>query len=165
MDFSMVIAQLRSSFVKFPVDKKIIDGNLYSFEVINYETNLTGLLQNISNYDIINIQGKTIKVSDVAQVYIGYKNQDKKSFIVTDVNSLEGRNALAFHVKKSPGYSLGPLVEAVKEVTLEYQKAHPNIEFIETLSQEESIKKTYGTFIQNFWQTGLLVFFVILLFL
>jgi len=36
---------------------------------------------------------------------------------------------------------------------------------VETLSQEEAIKNTYGTFIQNFRQTGLLVFFIVLLFL
>jgi hypothetical protein len=44
----MVVGQLRSAFVKFPVDKKIVDGKLYSFEIINYETNLTGLLENIA---------------------------------------------------------------------------------------------------------------------
>jgi len=161
----MITAQLRSAFVKFPVDKKNIDGNLYAFEVVNYETSLTGLIQNISDYNIINVQGKTIKISDVAEVYVGYKNQDKESFIIADVNDPQGRKALAFHIKKSPGYSLGPLVDAIKATTVEYQESHPGLEFIETLSQEESIKKTYGTFIQNFWQTGLLVFMVILIFL
>jgi len=41
MDFSLAISQLRSAFVKFPVDKKDVNGKLYSFEVTNYETDLT----------------------------------------------------------------------------------------------------------------------------
>jgi hypothetical protein len=41
MDFSMIVGQLKSAFVKFPVDKKDVGGKLYSFEITNYETNLT----------------------------------------------------------------------------------------------------------------------------
>jgi len=43
----MIVSQLKSAFVKFPVDKKIVDGKLYSFEIVNYDTNLTGLLDEI----------------------------------------------------------------------------------------------------------------------
>ncbi|MEI7558509.1 MAG: hypothetical protein WCJ45_07075 [bacterium] len=41
LDFSMVVNQLRGAFVKFPADKKDVAGKLYSFEITNYETNLT----------------------------------------------------------------------------------------------------------------------------
>jgi multidrug efflux pump subunit AcrB len=41
MDFSLAVGQLKSVFVKFPVDKKDVDGKLYSFEVTNYDDNLT----------------------------------------------------------------------------------------------------------------------------
>jgi multidrug efflux pump subunit AcrB len=57
------------------------------------------------------------------------------------------------------------LVESIKTTLADYQISHPDLEFVETLSQEESINKTYGLFISNFWQTGLLVFFVVLFFL
>lgn len=165
LDFSMVVNQLRSAFVKFPVDKKIVDGKLYSFEIVNYDTDLTWLIDNIEWYTILSVQGKKVVVSDVAQVYIWYKNQDKKSFIINDINNPQTKNALSFHVKKSPWYSLWPLVDAIKTTLTDYQILHPDLEFVETLSQEESIDKTYGLFISNFWQTGLLVFFVILFFL
>jgi multidrug efflux pump subunit AcrB len=57
------------------------------------------------------------------------------------------------------------LVDSIKVALTDYQISHPDLEFVETLSQEESINKTYGLFINNFWQTGLLVFFIVMLFL
>lgn len=165
LDFSYIVSQLKSAFVKFPVNKKMVDGKLYAFEVVNYETNMTWLLQDISAYPILSLQGKTLHLRDVADVYVGYANQEKKSFIVTDVNDPQSRNALSFQIKKSPWYSLWPLIDAIKSSLRTYQLSHPDLEFVETLSQESSIQKTYGTFIQNFWQTGLLVFFIVLLFL
>lgn len=41
LDFSLIVNQLRGAFVKFPADKKDVAGKLYSFEITNYETNLT----------------------------------------------------------------------------------------------------------------------------
>ncbi len=165
LDFSMVVNQLRGAFVKFPADKKDVAGKLYSFEITNYETNLTWLLEQLKNYDLLNVAGKTIKLRDVATVYIWYKQQDKKSFVITDVNSSDTQNALSFQIKKSPGYSLDTFVDELKTVITDYSKTVPNFQFVETLSQKESIQKTYGLFIENFWETALLVFCIILLFL
>jgi len=114
LDFSYIVSQLKSAFVKFPVNKKIVDGTLYAFEVVNYETNMTWLLQDITRYPVLSVQGKTIQVDDIADVYLGYANEEKKSFIITDVNAPQSKNALSFQIKKSPGYSLGPLVDAIK---------------------------------------------------
>ncbi len=165
LDFSFIISQLKSAFVKFPADKKVVDGKLYSFEVLNYATDMTWLLQNIANYPLLTVQGKSVKIRDVAEVYVGYAQQDKKSFIIADINNPQSKNALSFQIKKSPWYSLGPLIESIKYELQTFSAEHPDVEFIETLSQEQSIKKTYGTFIQNFRQTWLLVFFIILVFL
>ena len=41
LDFSLAVNQLKSAFVKFPVDKKDVAGKLYSFEVTNYAADLT----------------------------------------------------------------------------------------------------------------------------
>jgi len=165
LDFSMIINQLRGAFVKFPADKKDVAGKLYSFEITNYETHLTWLIDQLKNYDLLNMAAKTIKLSDVATVYVWYKQQDKKSFVITDINSLNTQNALSFQIKKSPGYSLDTFVDEVKNVVTEYAKTTPSLKFVETLSQKESIQKTYGLFIENFWETALLVFVIILLFL
>jgi len=165
LDFSMIVNQLRSAFVKFPADKKDVAGKLYSFEITNYETNLTWLIDQLKNYDLLNIAGKTIKLRDVATVYIWYKQQDKKSFVIADINSLDTQNALSFQIKKSPVYSLDTFVDEVKNTITDYAKTTPTLKFVETLSQKESIQKTYGLFIENFWETALLVFVIILLFL
>ncbi|HBB04474.1 TPA: hypothetical protein DCZ39_06355 [Patescibacteria group bacterium] len=84
---------------------------------------------------------------------------------MTDVNSLDTQNALSFQIKKSPGYSLNTFVDTVKKVISDYAKTTTNLKFIETLSQKESIQRTYGLFMENFRETALLVFCIILLFL
>jgi len=60
------------------------------------------LVGQIKDYDLLNIAGKSIKLNDVASVYIGYKQQDKKSFVITDINVMDTQNALSFQIKKSP---------------------------------------------------------------
>gem|GEM_PF-1022620 len=70
LDFSLAVNQLRSAFVKFPVDKKDVAGKLYSFEITNYSTDLTGLIEQLKDYDILNIAGKTIKLNDIASIYL-----------------------------------------------------------------------------------------------
>jgi len=123
------------------------------------------LIQQLKNYDLLDVAGKNIKLSDIATVYLGYKQQDKKSFVITDVNSLDTQNALSFQIKKSPGYSLDTFVDTLKTVVTTYAKTTPNLTYTETLSQKESIQRTYGLFMENFWETALLVFCIILLFL
>ncbi|MEI8008260.1 MAG: hypothetical protein WCI00_02185 [bacterium] len=53
----------------------------------------------------------------------------------------------------------------MKTVVAAYAKTTPDLTYTETLSQKESIQRTYGLFIENFWETALLVFCIILLFL
>jgi len=53
LDVSLILTQLRSAFVKFPVDKKMIDNNLYSFEITTYTPDIPKLLEEIRNYPLI----------------------------------------------------------------------------------------------------------------
>ncbi len=164
LDFSMVVGQLKGAFVKFPVDKKDVDGKLYSFEVTSYNDNLTWLLHQVENYDILSINGKSIKVQDVASVYLGYAQQAKKSFVM-DAQDGESQNALSFQVKKAPGYSVESFVATIKTTVDTFALTTPRLKYVETLSQAESIQQTYGLFLENFWETAFLVFIIILLFL
>ncbi len=165
LDFSLAVNQLKSAFVKFPVDKKDVAGKLYSFEITNYSTDLTGLIDQLKEYDLLNVAGKTIKLKDVATIYLWYKASEKKSFSIVDLSWGVTQNALSFQIKKSPWYSLDSFIDELKEVVTVYAKTAPNLQFVETLSEKESIQKTYGLFIENFWETALLVFCIILLFL
>ncbi len=165
LDFSMAVNQLKSAFVKFPVDKKDVAGQLYSFEITNYAADLTWLLEQLKNYDLLNIAWKSLKLRDVATVYIGYAASDKKSFSIVDLSGGITQNALSFQIKKSPWYSIDAFIDELKAVVTAYATTAPDLKFIETLSEKESIQKTYGLFIENFRETALLVFCIILLFL
>ena len=55
----------------------------------------------MKNYDLLDINGKSVKVQDVASVYLGYAQQAKKSFVM-DPSVGESQNALSFQIKKSP---------------------------------------------------------------
>jgi len=165
LDLWMIIPQLKSAFIKFPADKKEINWELYSFEVINYDENLTWLIDQIKNYDIFSKDGKYIKIQDVAKVELSYKKNDKKSFLVSDISKKSARNALSFQVTKSPWYSLEIFVNNLQTQVREFSKSHPDLQFVETMSQKESIQRIYNLFIENFYETWLLVFLIILVFL
>ncbi|MEI8091572.1 MAG: hypothetical protein WCG98_05060 [bacterium] len=100
----------------------------------------------------------------MASVYLGYAQQAKKSFVM-DASRGESQNALSFQIKKSPGYSVESFVATIKTTVDNFKLTTPQLKYVETLSQAESIKHTYGLFIENFWETALLVFVIILLFL
>ncbi|MFA5748448.1 MAG: efflux RND transporter permease subunit [Candidatus Absconditabacterales bacterium] len=165
LDFSNIVSQLKNAFVKFPADKKDVSGKLYSFEITNYNSDITGLLNQLKNYDILNVQGKTIKLGNISQIYLSYKKQDKKSFVITDSKSLISENALSFQITKAPGYNLDTFIKSIKKEISDFSPSQTNLKFIETLSQSESIKRTYNLFMENFFETGALVFVIILIFL
>ena len=123
------------------------------------------MIEQLKDYDLLDVAGKSIKLRDIASVYIGYKQQDKKSFVITNINGSDTQNALSFQIKKSPGYSLDTFVDELKAVVTAYAKTTPDLNYTETLSQKESIQRTYGLFMENFRETALLVFCIILLFL
>jgi len=50
-----------------------VSDKLFSFEITNYENNLTGFIEQIKNYDIVSKDGKSIKVEDIAEVVLSYK--------------------------------------------------------------------------------------------
>ena len=114
--------------------------------------------QQIPNYDITTLDNG-LDITTEHNIDIRITSDD------TDINSIDTQNALSFQIKKSPGYSLDTFVDEVKAVVTAYAKTTPNLQFVETLSQKESIQRTYGLFIENFWETALLVFCIILLFL
>ncbi|PJA47889.1 MAG: hypothetical protein CO170_04460 [candidate division SR1 bacterium CG_4_9_14_3_um_filter_40_9] len=170
LDISMVVAQLKGAFVKMPADKKEVSDKLFSFEITNYENNLTGFIEQIKNYDIVSKDGKSIKVEDIAEVVLSYKGGDKSSYIFTDRQKKasvprESMNALSFQVTKVPGYSIETLTKDLKSQVADFSKLNPEFQFMETTSMLELINKVYNLFIENFRGTGLLVLIIIFFFL
>lgn len=165
LDISMIVWVLKSAFVKMPADKKEVADKLFSFEITNYENNLTGFLSQIKNYDIVSKDGKSIKIKDIAEVFLSYKWGDKASYVFTNWQKRESLNALSFQVTKVPWYSIETLTNALKLQVTDFSKSNPEFQFMETTSMLESIDRVYNLFIENFWETWLLVLIVILFFL
>lgn len=165
LDISAIIGILKWAFVKMPADKKDMDSKLFSFEITNYEANLTGLINQIKNYDIINKDHKTIKIEDIADVVLSYKWGNKSSYVFSNRQKKESINALSFQITKSPWYSIEQLIKDLKLEVADFSKINQEFQFVETTSKLENINKIYNLFIENFWETGLLVFVIIMFFL
>lgn len=165
LDISMIIGILKWAFVKMPADKKDMGNKLFSFEIANYENNLTGFIEQIKNYDIVSKDGKSIKVKDIADVVLSYKWGDKSSYVFTDRKKKESVNALSFQITKVPGYNIEKLITDLKLEVADFSKANPEFQFVETTSMLESINRVYNLFIENFRETWLLVLIVIMFFL
>ena len=165
LDISAIIGILKWAFVKMPADKKDMDNKLFSFEMTNYDDNLTGLVNQIKNYDIINKDGKTIKVQDIGDVVVSYKWSNRSSYIFSNRQKKESVNALSFQITKAPGYSIEQLIKDLKWEVADFSKTNQEFQFVETTSKLENINKVYNLFIENFWETGLLVFIIIMFFL
>lgn len=162
LDVWYVVSQLRGDFIKQPTDKKNIYGQLYSFEVNTYESTLSWLTQQIRNTDITNTMWRTVKVWDVAQVYNWYVDNPNKMFIVSWTDTV---NAIGFAVSKTPWFDVQSLTLSLKAIVQDFQKKNPDLSAIELQTSEEVINKTYNNFLENFWETWLFVFLVVVVFL
>ena len=99
LDLSVVIAQLRGAFVKMPADKKDVDGRLYSFEIASYGDDLDLLVNQVKKLDVMNFSGRTIKIDDIADVYLGSVENPKKTFVLSGRDTI---NAIGFSVGRTP---------------------------------------------------------------
>lgn len=82
MDIGMIVGQLRGAFMKIPADKKQVDGSLYTFEINTYPSSLPALIEEIKDFDLVNSAQKTVKVRDIADVFLSAKENPKKTFIM-----------------------------------------------------------------------------------
>jgi len=165
IDYWFFINQVQELLKKVPADKKNIDWNTFSFELSSYENDINKVYKEIKNFNLLNINWNIVKVSDVANVYIGNERETKKSFVYnTDWTSYW---AITFQVKKVPWADILGIINQVKTyLSLQEKKLQSeNIKFYEVLSQKEKIDNTYDTFISNFRQTSIFIFLIIILFI
>ncbi len=162
LDLGTIVNQLRGAFIKSPADKKEVDGSLYSFEINTYTNSLTGLVEQVKDFDLINVGQKTVKVKDIADVYLSSKENPKKTFVASGDDTI---NAIGFSVSRTPGFDIQTVTLALKEKVEAFKEANSDLKTIEIQSSEEIISKTYNLFLENFWETGLFVFIVVVVFL
>ncbi|MFK7780554.1 MAG: efflux RND transporter permease subunit [Candidatus Gracilibacteria bacterium] len=165
IDYGYFINEIKKLLSKVPVDKKDINGSLFSFEVASYETDIDKVVEQIKDFNLVNIDGKIIKVSDISNVYLGIQRQDRKSFVYNTDNTTY--SAISFQVKKISGADILDIIGQVKEYLdiQEKKLKSDNIKFYEILSQKEKIDNTYETFIQNFRQTSIFIFLIVVIFI
>lgn len=103
-----------------------------------------------------------ITIDDIADVYLGSVDNPKKTFLLTGNDTV---NAIGFSVGRTPGFDIQAVTLALKEKVEAFKTANPELTTVEIQSSEEIIDQTYNMFLENFWETGLLVFIVVVIFL
>lgn len=165
LDIWNITTQLKSFFIKYPADKKELNWNLYSFEFSNYQKDLEEIVENLSNYDIVNKDSKNIKIKDIAKVQLSYEALKSKSFIIKDLKNQDTASAISLSVKKMPWADVFNITNKIKDKIKEFEKDNKDISFVETISMQEEIQEIYDLFFENFFETWFLVFIIILFFL
>lgn len=162
-----LIGIVASNISETPVDKKKLDGNLYTFEVRTYDNDGKNLSEKLANFQtflenvgIINLRGNILKLKDIATVNVTHPFYQRLSYI-------DGKNAIKFMVYKVPGSDISTVIDSVKS----YLKTNDNffrsnkVTATEIYSQEIEISKTYDAFISGFRDTSILIIIIAILFL
>lgn len=155
-----IIWALQSALFKFPADKKTVNWALYTFEIWNYNEDILDIVEKYLNIDLVNNDGKAVKLRDIGSVKSTFAYSKNKSFLLTDDWAV---NTLSMQVKKVPWEDIERITNEVMATIDEFKKSNPGYTTVETYSMKESTDKMYWTFIESFLETAVLVFVVILL--
>ncbi|RKW24756.1 efflux RND transporter permease subunit [Candidatus Gracilibacteria bacterium] len=162
IDITNVKNLLSNIFLKQPIGKKDIGGNLYTYEIETFESNLENLLEQIKQTDLLSYNSQSIKVKDVASVFLEEDSKIEKSFIVQGNDSL---NAVSFGIKITPGNDVEGIIKNILKKTEKFQKQNPDLKVYETYSRLVEINDIFGTFVSNFRQSGLIILVILFLFI
>jgi Cu/Ag efflux pump CusA len=99
---------------------------------------------------------------DIADVYFEEKSDRQKSFILGDKEVL---NTVSFDVKVTPGGDIEKIIGQVQTDTEKWLIENPSMQVFETYSKLKDIDNMYGTFVDNFRQTGLTIMIILFLFI
>lgn len=162
INISQVYGVLSWVFVNQPVDKKDIWWNLYSYEITTFKKTKEELLEQLKNIDILNINSQSIKLRDIAEVYLEELSERQKSYIKWENDVY---NTISFDVKVTPWADIENIIEQIKK-KIEYWKVkNADLQIFETYSKSKDIDNMYGTFVSNFRQTWLTIMIILFLFI
>lgn len=153
---------LSNSFINTSIWKKDIEWHLYNYEVQTYEANLDRLTEQIKDTNLINVNWQTIKVKDVANVYVEENSKIEKSFIV---KNNEAVNSISFDIKVSPGNDVEKIIKQVLAFSEDFKKENPDLQIYETSSRLTKIQDVFNTFFSNFWQSWTIILVILFLFI
>jgi len=179
INFSYAISQIQTYLDKFPADKKEIDNNLYTFTLRSYPDNIDNIADFLWNLSIVDKAWNSIMLKDVADITVWPYMFKKETYLMDDESNY---SSITYSIKKVPGSDILETIANVKQKVLDYgliysdknfnppKQLNPKddlkeLQVFEVASQKEKIDATYKTFISNFRQTSVIIFFVILLFI
>ena len=162
IDITNVKNLLSNIFLKQPIWKKDIWGNLYTYEIETFESNLENLLEQIKQTDLLSYNSQSIKVKDVASVFLEEDSKIEKSFIVQWNDSL---NAVSFWIKITPWNDVEWIIKNILKKTEKFQKQNPDLKVYETYSRLVEINDIFWTFVSNFRQSWLIILVILFLFI
>ncbi len=157
-----VVGILKWTFVSAPSDKKSIDGSLYSYEIVSYEKNIPDIVERLYNKDIVNLNSQSIKLRDIANITYEEISLRQKAFFDQNNNNT---NAISFNIKVSPGTDVESVIKQVLEYTDDFAAKNSDLQVVETFSKLLSIDDMFDTFLSNFWQTGVLILIILIIFI
>lgn len=150
-----------------PVDKKNLNGNLYTFEVRTYEKkwkNLEEKLQNFQKFlnemSIINQNGNIVRLQDIAKINVTHPFYKSLSYI-------NGENAVKFMVYKVPWADILDIIDEIKKYLDQNVSTFLGkwLKATEIYSQEIEISKTFDAFINGSRDTSILIMIIATIFL
>ncbi|MEF2175949.1 MAG: efflux RND transporter permease subunit [Candidatus Absconditabacteria bacterium] len=162
-----LIGLLSQNISQKPIDKKKLDGNLYSFEVRTYSKSSQDLNENLESFKefmnempLINQNGNILRLKDLANVEVTHPYYQRLSYV-------NGENAITFMVYKVPGADILAVIDGVKSFLSDrgdfFQTQ--NLQHKEMFSQEIMIGDTYDAFIDGFIDTSILILIIATIFL
>jgi len=105
------------------VDKKKMEGNLYTFEVRTYSKTSDDLKENLANFKrfledvaLINQNGNILRLRDVATVAVTHPFYQRLSYV-------NGNNAISYMVYKVPGSDILNVIDGVKKYLQEHKSS------------------------------------------
>ncbi|MFK7780321.1 MAG: efflux RND transporter permease subunit [Candidatus Gracilibacteria bacterium] len=160
INFSYAISEITSYLDKFPADKKEVDGNLFTFTLRSYPKYFENIVEFLNNLTLVNKDGNTILLGNVAKVTTGPSMYKKESYIMDNGKTF---SSITYSIKKIPGTDILETIDSIKELVNSYDLS--NLQVYEVNSQKEKIDSTYKTFLSNFRQTTVIIFLIILIFI
>ena len=179
INFSYAINQIQTYLDKFPADKKEIDNNLYTFTLRSYPDSIDNIADFLWNLSIVDKAWNSIILKDIADITVWPYMFKKETYLMDDESNYA---SITYFIKKVPWADILETIANVKQKVLDYWLIYSEKNFeppkqldpkedlkelqvFEVASQKEKIDATYKTFISNFWQTSVIIFLVILLFI
>ncbi len=163
----VLVGLIGQNMTQTPIDKKKLDGNLYSFEVRTYDKSgstldekLTNFKSFLENLPLINQSWNTLRLKDLAKVNVTHPYYQRLSYV-------NGVNAVTFMVYKVPWTDILKVIDSVKSylATRDTEFAKENISYKEMFSQEIMINETFDAFLSGFRDTSIFIVIIATIFL